>query len=102
MTAEMQKSFVVASSLKRAFGCIVPGSFIDSLLICWCFFTLCFLQNMMEQLKDQLAEIVHTKEGSQVAMLCIAHASPKVSSLLIHAYISLDDSSHERKLMPPV
>ncbi|KAI9282497.1 armadillo-type protein [Umbelopsis sp. AD052] len=41
------------------------------------------IQNMMEQLKDQLAEIVHTKEGSQVAMLCIAHASPKDRKHLI-------------------
>ncbi|KAJ2957959.1 hypothetical protein NQZ79_g6437 [Umbelopsis isabellina] len=35
------------------------------------------IHNMMEHLKDQLAEIVHTKEGAQVAMLCIAYASPK-------------------------
>jgi pumilio family protein 6 len=37
------------------------------------------IHNMMEHLKDQLAEIIHTKEGAQVAMLCIAYASPKVS-----------------------
>lgn len=32
---------------------------------------------MLDAMKEQAVEILHTKEGAQVAMLCLLHASPK-------------------------
>src|SRR5690348_9718493 len=32
---------------------------------------------MLDVMKEQAVEILHTKEGAQVAMLCLLHASPK-------------------------
>lgn len=40
---------------------------------------------MVELLKEQIQEIVHTKEGAQVAMLCLSYSSPKVSILLLRS-----------------
>ncbi|KAK3814555.1 MAG: armadillo-type protein [Linnemannia elongata] len=35
------------------------------------------IQEMLDVMKEQAVEILHTKEGAQVAMLCLLHASPK-------------------------
>ncbi|KAK3814494.1 MAG: armadillo-type protein, partial [Benniella sp.] len=35
------------------------------------------IQDMLDVMKEQAVEILHTKEGAQVAMLCLLHASPK-------------------------
>ncbi|KAG0267409.1 pumilio domain member 6 [Mortierella polycephala] len=35
------------------------------------------IQEMLDMMKEQAVEILHTKEGAQVAMLCLLHASPK-------------------------
>ncbi|KAF9931354.1 hypothetical protein FBU30_010389 [Linnemannia zychae] len=35
------------------------------------------IQDMLDIMKEQAVEILHTKEGAQVAMLCLLHASPK-------------------------
>ncbi|KAF9103757.1 pumilio domain member 6 [Mortierella sp. GBA35] len=35
------------------------------------------IQEMLDIMKEQAVEILHTKEGAQVAMLCLLHASPK-------------------------
>ncbi|KAF9947509.1 pumilio domain member 6 [Mortierella alpina] len=35
------------------------------------------IQEMLDAMKEQAVEILHTKEGAQVAMLCLLHASPK-------------------------
>lgn len=87
MTAEIQRVLLLRLAL-NSFWIYIPYVFERQLTKYAGAFSHYTFQNMMEQLKDQLAEIVHTKEGSQVAMLCIAHASPKVSSLLIYAYLS--------------
>lgn len=39
------------------------------------------LQNMMAHIRDNLQEILHTREGSKVAMICISYASPKVRQI---------------------
>ncbi|KAF9938859.1 hypothetical protein BGZ65_012024, partial [Modicella reniformis] len=35
------------------------------------------IQEMVDVMKEQAVEMLHTKEGAQVAMLCLLHASPK-------------------------
>ncbi|OZJ05223.1 hypothetical protein BZG36_02452 [Bifiguratus adelaidae] len=40
---------------------------------------------MMEMLKESIAEIVHTKEGSRVAMLCISYGKPKDRKEMVRA-----------------
>ncbi|CDH51464.1 pumilio domain-containing protein kiaa0020homolog [Lichtheimia corymbifera JMRC:FSU:9682] len=34
-------------------------------------------ENMMAHIRDNLQEILHTREGAKVAMICISYASPK-------------------------
>ncbi|RUP51862.1 hypothetical protein BC936DRAFT_145038 [Jimgerdemannia flammicorona] len=41
------------------------------------------VQNMVDLLKEQLQEIIHTKEGAQVAMLCLSYATAKDRKLMI-------------------
>lgn len=43
------------------------------------------IQELVELLKEQIPEIVHTKEGSMVAMLCIAHAHAKTRKIIIRS-----------------
>jgi pumilio family protein 6 len=38
------------------------------------------IQNLIAVVKDQLIEIVHTREGACAAIICITNASVKVSS----------------------
>ncbi|RUS17606.1 armadillo-type protein, partial [Endogone sp. FLAS-F59071] len=43
------------------------------------------VMNMVELLKEQVQEIVHTKEGAQVVMLSLSYSSPKDRKLMIKA-----------------
>lgn len=38
---------------------------------------------MMAHIRDNLQEILHTREGAKVAMICISYASPKVKWLTL-------------------
>ena len=38
--------------------------------------------DMIEQLRERLVELLHTKEGSRVAMQCVWHGTAKVCEIL--------------------
>jgi pumilio family protein 6 len=41
---------------------------------------------LMSLLRDSLQEIVHTREGARVAMLCLSYSSPKDKKAIIKAF----------------
>ncbi|KAI9596593.1 armadillo-type protein [Syncephalis fuscata] len=44
------------------------------------------IANMIGLVKEQIAEIVHTKDGAQAAMLILAHSSPKDRKVVVRAF----------------
>ena len=45
--------------------------------------------DMIELIRERLVELLHTKEGSRVAMHCVWHGSAKVMRVCVcvHAYV---------------
>jgi pumilio family protein 6 len=41
---------------------------------------------MIGLVKEQIAEIVHTKDGAQAAMLMLAHSTPKDRKVMVRAF----------------
>ncbi|KAI8051591.1 armadillo-type protein [Syncephalis plumigaleata] len=44
------------------------------------------ITNMIGLVKEQIAEIVHTKDGAQAAMLMLAHSTPKDRKVMVRAF----------------
>jgi pumilio family protein 6 len=44
------------------------------------------LQDLIELLKENLIHIIHTKEGSKVAQLCLLHATPKNRKIILKSW----------------
>jgi hypothetical protein len=42
-------------------------------------------QDMVEDVRDHVAELVHTGKGAQVAMRCLAYGTVKVCLLVVHS-----------------
>jgi hypothetical protein len=52
-------------------------------LMCVC--ALGVVQDMVEDVRDHVAELVHTGKGAQVAMRCLAYGTVKVCLLVVHS-----------------
>ncbi|KAK9767790.1 Pumilio y domain member 6 [Basidiobolus ranarum] len=44
------------------------------------------VQEMIALIKEQVAEILHTKDGAQVAMLCLLYATPKDRKVIVKSF----------------
>lgn len=44
------------------------------------------IQDLIELLKENLIHIIHTKEGSKVAQLCLLHSSPKNRKIILKSW----------------
>ncbi|ORX64151.1 ARM repeat-containing protein [Basidiobolus meristosporus CBS 931.73] len=44
------------------------------------------VQEMIAIIKEQVAEILHTKDGAQVAMLCLLYATPKDRKVIVKSF----------------
>jgi pumilio family protein 6 len=44
------------------------------------------IQDVIELLKENLIHIIHTKEGSRVAQLCLLHSSPKNRKIILKSW----------------
>ena len=42
---------------------------------------------MIELIRERLVELLHTKEGSRVAMHCVWHGSAKVMCVCVRTYV---------------
>ena len=44
--------------------------------------TVCFMQEMIESVREGVVEMLHTREGARVAMICLWYGTTKVSYCL--------------------
>ena len=55
--------------------------------------------DMIEQLRERLVELLHTKEGSRVAMQCIWHGTAKVYGILKYIPGAPNTTMHDAMLV---